>query len=80
VKTLEIHGNLKGASQKDVDQKQKELQWIMLTTHTEKGKKKLVSWYNANKEMCADLKVSGLLYEIPIPFSVFVTILAEGRG
>ena len=76
----DIHGNLKGASKKDVDQKQKELQWILLNRHTEEGMKKLLTWYNANKEMCKDLKVSGLLYENPIPFSVFVTILAEGRG
>lgn len=75
MKIIEIHGYLRSkSSQKDVDQKERELKFLFSQAGTDKGKKKLKRWYEANKDMCGDLKISGLFHE-PISLSLFIEAL-----
>lgn len=77
MKILEIHGFLMSkASRKDVEQKTRELRYLMSRLKTDKGKQKLKNWHDANKDICQDIKVSGLFPE-PISLSLFVEAMLK---
>ncbi len=79
MRVMEIHGHLRSkASQKDLDQKERELKYLMSQLATDKGKRKLKRWYEANKAMCGDMKVSGFHdFPGPIPLSLFIEALCK---